>query len=93
MAVNMLLMMQEIYQGTSELSAEEVAKIDEAAPEVIPELIAMILAETRGIDPLANDETVQMSVALPLKTPKQPGRNDPCPCGLGRKYMTCCGRN
>ena len=21
---------------------------------------------------------------------KQPGRNDPCPCGSGRKYKYCC---
>jgi len=20
------------------------------------------------------------------------GRNDPCPCGSGRKYKACCGR-
>ncbi len=24
--------------------------------------------------------------------PKMPGRNDPCPCGSGRKYKVCCGR-
>lgn len=23
---------------------------------------------------------------------KKPGRNDPCPCGSGRKYKYCCGR-
>lgn len=30
----------------------------------------------------------------PLKrgTPKV-GRNDPCPCGSGKKYKKCCGRN
>jgi preprotein translocase subunit SecA len=21
------------------------------------------------------------------------GRNDPCPCGSGKKYKSCCGRN
>ena len=24
---------------------------------------------------------------------KQVGRNDPCPCGSGKKYKKCCGRN
>lgn len=24
---------------------------------------------------------------------KTPGRNDPCPCGSGKKYKKCCGRN
>ncbi len=23
---------------------------------------------------------------------KQPGRNDPCPCGSGKKYKKCCGK-
>ncbi|MBP7150077.1 MAG: SEC-C domain-containing protein, partial [Agathobacter sp.] len=21
------------------------------------------------------------------------GRNDPCPCGSGKKYKKCCGKN
>ncbi|HRF35846.1 MAG TPA: SEC-C metal-binding domain-containing protein, partial [Clostridia bacterium] len=24
---------------------------------------------------------------------KKVGRNDPCPCGSGRKYKNCCGNN
>ena len=24
-------------------------------------------------------------------TPKKPGRNDPCPCGSGKKFKKCCG--
>ena len=24
---------------------------------------------------------------------KEPGRNDPCPCGSGKKYKKCCGSN
>lgn len=27
-----------------------------------------------------------------LATPASPGRNDPCPCGSGKKYKRCCGR-
>lgn len=25
--------------------------------------------------------------------PKKIGRNDPCPCGSGKKYKKCCGKN
>jgi uncharacterized protein YchJ len=25
--------------------------------------------------------------------PFQVGRNDPCPCGSGKKYKKCCGSN
>jgi hypothetical protein len=28
---------------------------------------------------------------LPPRTARSPGRNDPCPCGSGRKYKHCCG--
>jgi preprotein translocase subunit SecA len=27
------------------------------------------------------------------QTAKTPGRNDPCPCGSGKKYKKCCGKN
>lgn len=27
-----------------------------------------------------------------LQPVKKPGRNDPCPCGSGRKFKQCCGR-
>ncbi|MBR0139147.1 MAG: SEC-C domain-containing protein, partial [Firmicutes bacterium] len=29
----------------------------------------------------------------PIRVAKTPGRNDPCPCGSGKKYKNCCGRN
>ena len=29
----------------------------------------------------------------PYRAKKKPGRNDPCPCGSGKKYKNCCGRN
>ena len=29
----------------------------------------------------------------PIRKKKKPGRNDPCPCGSGKKYKNCCGRN
>ena len=28
----------------------------------------------------------------PIKAAKTPGRNDPCPCGSGKKYKNCCGK-
>jgi preprotein translocase subunit SecA len=31
--------------------------------------------------------------AKPIRTGPKVGRNDPCPCGSGRKYKHCCGKN
>ena len=30
---------------------------------------------------------------MPLRSEKKVGRNDPCPCGSGKKYKNCCGAN
>jgi len=30
--------------------------------------------------------------AKPIRTGPKVGRNDPCPCGSGKKYKNCCGR-
>ncbi|MDR3378349.1 MAG: SEC-C metal-binding domain-containing protein, partial [Verrucomicrobiae bacterium] len=27
----------------------------------------------------------------PVRAVRKPGRNDPCPCGSGKKYKKCCG--
>ncbi len=29
----------------------------------------------------------------PVHVDKVPGRNDPCPCGSGKKYKKCCGKD
>ena len=31
--------------------------------------------------------------AAPAKAAAKVGRNDPCPCGSGKKYKNCCGKN
>jgi preprotein translocase subunit SecA len=35
----------------------------------------------------------QAAKAQPVRTGDKIGRNDPCPCGSGKKYKKCCGRN
>jgi uncharacterized protein len=32
-----------------------------------------------------------MAPREPIRKAPQPGRNDPCPCGSGKKYKKCCG--
>jgi preprotein translocase subunit SecA len=29
----------------------------------------------------------------PITGTKKPKRNDPCPCGSGKKYKNCCGQS
>ncbi|MCD8118745.1 MAG: SEC-C domain-containing protein [Lachnospiraceae bacterium] len=35
----------------------------------------------------------EQKAAHTIVKPKKIGRNDPCPCGSGKKYKFCCGRN
>lgn len=35
----------------------------------------------------------QENVKQPVKNGEEIGRNDPCPCGSGKKYKNCCGKN
>ena len=35
----------------------------------------------------------KMPTRAPAKKAVKVGRNDPCPCGSGKKYKKCCGRN
>ena len=34
-----------------------------------------------------------VSKAKPVRSGPKVGRNDPCPCGSGKKYKQCCGKN
>ena len=46
--------------------------------------------ENKNISASGGDETVSSAVAPKIKL-KKVGRNDPCPCGSGKKYKKCCG--
>ena len=41
--------------------------------------------------PGSDDEPLPAPVE-PIHTDGKPGRNDPCPCGSGKKFKQCCGR-
>jgi uncharacterized protein YchJ len=56
-------------------------KLDELAKKAMTpeerEAEEKLLKETKKVDP--------------LKAKEEPGRNDPCPCGSGKKFKKCCG--
>ena len=62
---------------------DERAEIEQECEEDLPQAVVDIyrfwLAK-RGVDTIRNDE------------PKV-GRNDPCPCGSGKKFKQCCGKD
>lgn len=83
-----LLALQDIYEGTSKFTEEEIDEIDLEAPDLIPNCIAAILLVSRTALAMKVDNVCR----APAPT-ERPDRNDPCPCGSGRKYKQCCGKS
>ena len=53
--------------------------------------------ENASVDVKVNISNIKTNDSSAAKTPrkvdKKIGRNDPCPCGSGKKYKNCCGKN
>ena len=49
--------------------------------------------ERRSVGPTVAGRENRRQEKKPVKTDKKVGRNDPCPCGSGKKYKQCCGKN
>jgi preprotein translocase subunit SecA len=64
-----------------------------AAPASAPEFAATGVAAAAAAAPggMASQPSVAMP-AKPLAVEDEPGRNEPCPCGSGKKYKKCHGR-
>jgi hypothetical protein len=61
-------------------------------PLAMPELASVLGACSARSDfgePQSLEDFVQQ---VSVSTGPRPSRNDPCPCGSGRKYKKCCGR-
>ena len=95
-SVSMILALNDFYYGRSELTEEAEDEFDRAAPGLIPEFVRNLNAWTKswqmgtrggsGAEPHAGFDRDD-APALGRKV----GRNEPCPCGSGRKYKRCCG--
>jgi preprotein translocase subunit SecA len=45
-----------------------------------------------GSSDVVSEAAAELEKARPVKATPRVGRNDPCPCGSGKKYKNCCGR-
>ena len=59
----------------------------------------LLKAELRRVPQVQKEEPKDLSTnqpagaPVPKKAKQNIGRNDPCPCGSGKKYKHCCGKN
>ena len=92
--VNMMIALFNIAEGQSDLPKKSIRALTEEAPELIPNMVVTINGWTKGRSapaPFPAWAAANRSEA-PFQTAKT-GRNEPCPCGSGRKYKRCCGAN
>ena len=86
--------------GIPELQQSQ--SVQEAEPERQPQRPSYVeskqnLEEDRLTDQnqvaASRQDTRARQPQTPIVKDKLPGRNDPCPCGSGKKYKKCCGAN
>ncbi len=65
----------------------DTASAGQKPTEAAPPVIAPEMQQSR-MGPLPVPAPIQ-----PVENKEKVGRNDPCPCGSGKKYKKCCGRN
>ena len=92
-AVAGLRAMMAISSGTSGFDRAVMRETSDAAPEFIPFAVDVLHAVRIG-RPLPPLSPVHPRRPGALSTRSQKvGRNQPCPCGSGKKYKKCCGLN
>jgi uncharacterized protein len=81
----------------SRCSKSEQAERDDDAVDLIIDSVLELNRFTKGLPPEALFEGMPWETPNPANTPFAPhtntkvGRNEPCPCGSGKKYKKCCG--
>jgi preprotein translocase subunit SecA len=78
----------DMFQGMIEAIQEDVATY---ILRVTPRITTQVQEQPQKIS--ENRYADQEQVKKPRRTGEQVGRNEPCPCGSGKKYKKCCGAN
>jgi len=87
-AIAGLLALADVARHGSAFSEKERYTLTKAAPDQIGPWV-VTLNEWR----LANYEPTQIPTSSFSAAKEKVGRNEPCPCGSGKKYKKCCGLN
>lgn len=86
-AIQVLQMVQFNFQSPE----EEQEKMEAIRDELESELAEAVTNEEEMV--MADVEEGEAPARKPIRTAKKPKRNDPCPCGSGKKYKQCCGES
>ena len=75
-----------------ELFEEMLAKIDEQTTIYILKAEIKQNLEAKEVAKIGTNEDKSKTIKKQPKRSTKVGRNEPCPCGSGKKYKNCCGR-
>ena len=79
-------------EGNGRLTEEQIAAITEDVPELIADIVFKIQHwMSAEHQPVPFPSMAAANMPTPPSSRRKVGRNDPCPCGSGRKYKKCCG--
>ena len=80
-----------------QIPVQEPQEVRQAAPEQRQDLSKYREQKQDLTDPnqqaAAKQDTREQQKREPIRVEKTVGRNDPCPCGSGKKYKNCHGKN
>ena len=80
-----------------QIPVQEPQEVRQAAPEQRQDLSKYREQKQDLTDPnqqaAAQQDTREQQKREPIRVEKTVGRNDPCPCGSGKKYKNCHGKN
>jgi uncharacterized protein len=88
-AMRGMLTLVDVARGDRRVPGTDSGNLTATAPGDIPRWIVTLNAWRR-----ANYQPMQGNVPIPSSpfiAARKIGRNDPCPCGSGKKYKRCCG--
>ena len=78
-------MFQEMISSIQEDVVRYLFKLRVMQEQPAPAVTVRQMVENRGDD-------AEPAPAQPVMAKQVAGRNDPCPCGSGKKYKHCCGK-
>lgn len=64
-----------------------------ALEETQPDLSKEMRFRNKQLNELFRANYIPTGVTKPVKAGRQVGRNEPCPCGSGKKFKKCCGQS
>ena len=69
---------------------ENFAVVEKLTPEAFEESVDAIRLAALDLHAYWMAHPQETPVKVPVKVDAKVGRNDPCPCGSGKKYKQCC---